>query len=154
MRSFGICVLFLLAMALAGFGQTLNFGSFSGTVRDPSGAAIAQAKVRIVRIETDAVRETRTGAEGNYQFLDVSAGTYRFEIEREGFRKEVREKVALSAGQSLRVDGNLTLGSVNEAVQVDAQVSQVDTSTANVGSTVYGTQVRELALKRGASHSS
>jgi outer membrane receptor protein involved in Fe transport len=146
MRSFGICVLFLLAMALAGFGQTLNFGSFSGTVRDPSGAAIAQAKVRIVRIETDAVRETRTGAEGNYQFLDVSAGTYRFEIEREGFRKEVREKVALSAGQSLRVDGNLTLGSVNEAVQVDAQVSQVDTSTANVGSTVYGTQVRELAL--------
>ena len=146
MKLLGLCFFSLLSLADIGFGQTLNFGSFAGTVRDPSGAAIAQAKVRIVRFETDTARETQTGADGTYQILDVPAGTYRFEIEREGFRREVREKVALSAGQSLRVDGNLTLGAVNDTVEVKSQVSQVDTSTANVGSTVYGTQVRELAL--------
>ena len=126
----------LLSFATNVCGQALSSGSFAGTVRDPSAAAITQAKVRIVRIETGAVRETQTSDDGNYQFLDVPAGTYRFEIEKEGFRKEVRDKVALSAGQSLRVDGNLTLGSVNESVQVDTQVVQVDTTSANVGNTV------------------
>src|SRR5712675_108908 len=95
-----LAMLFMLSPA-AVFGQALNFGSFAGTVRDPSGAAIAQAKVRISRLETTTVRETLTDAEGNYQLLDVPADTYRLEFEREGFRKEVRDRIALSAGQSL-----------------------------------------------------
>ena len=138
-------VVFLLCTGIA-YSQALNFGSISGIIRDPSGAAIAQARVRIVRIETDAARTTETGADGFYQFPDIASGTYRLEIEKEGFRKDIREKIALSAGRSLRIDANLTLGSIAESVQVESQVPQVDTSTANVGSTVYGTQVRELAL--------
>src|SRR5258708_121041 len=50
-----VTVLFLLSPTAVVFGQALNFGSFAGTVRDPSGAAIAQAKVRIIRVETTTV---------------------------------------------------------------------------------------------------
>src|SRR5689334_8667164 len=141
----------MLAIALCGgmhacLGQALSFGTFSGTVKDPSGAAIADAKITIQRTDTGVARQTTTDNEGNYRFIDVPAGTYRFEMEHAGFRKEVRENVAISAGQNLRVDGNLTLGAVTEAVSVNTTVAEVDTETANVGSTVYGTQVRELAL--------
>ncbi len=136
-----------LAVATAGlFGQALNFGTFLGTVKDPSGASVPGAKIRLTRLETGATKETTTNAEGDYRLLEVAPGTYRFDIEHAGFRKEVRDQIALSAGQSLRVDGDLTLGSMSDAVVVDAKVAEVDTTTANVGSTVYGSQVRELAL--------
>ncbi len=127
-------------------GQALNFGTFLGGVKDPSGAGIPNAKVVLTRTETGTVRETMTDNEGNYRFPEVPAGRYRFEFEHAGFRKVVRDQIALSAGQSLRVDGDLTLGSVTESVVVDAKVAEVDTNTANVGSTVFGSQVRELAL--------
>jgi Carboxypeptidase regulatory-like domain/TonB-dependent Receptor Plug Domain len=141
-------VLFLFSGLLTNslLGQGLSFGTFSGTVKDPSGAAITETKVRITRTDTGAVREAITDAEGNYRFIDVAAGVYRFEFEHEGFRREVRDKISISAGQNLHVDANLTIGAVTEAVQVDAKVAEVDRDTGNVGSTVYGTQVRELAL--------
>lgn len=139
-------LLLVLATASAIFGQGVSSGMFSGAVKDPSGAAVAQTKVRLIRPETGVMRETTTDSEGNYRFIDVAAGTYRFEFERQGFRKEVRDNIPVSAGQSLRVDANLTLGVVTETVSVDTKVAEVDTDTANVGSTVYGTQVEQLAL--------
>ena len=136
-----------MAFAVQGlFGQALNFGTFLGTAKDPSGSGIPNARVVLTRSETGAVRDTTTDNEGNYRILEVPAGTYRLEFEHPGFRKEVRDRIALSAGQSLRVDGDLTIGSVTDSVMVDAKVAEVDTNTANVGSTVFGSQVRELAL--------
>lgn len=136
----------ILFTAPAIFAQGVSSGTFSGTVKDPTGAAVAQSKVRLVRSETGVARETTTDGEGNYRIIEVAAGTYRFEFEHPGFKKEVRDNIPISAGQSLRVDANLTLGVVTEAVAVDARVAEVDTDTANVGSTVYGTQVSQLAL--------
>jgi outer membrane receptor protein involved in Fe transport len=143
-RLFPILLLILTVQGL--LGQALNSGTILGTVRDPSGAGVPQTKILSTRSETSTVRETSTDGEGNYRFLDVAPGTYRLEMEHAGFRKEVREQVAISAGQSLRVDGSLTIGSVSDAVVIDEKVAEVDTNTANVGSTVYGSQVRELAL--------
>src|ERR1051325_845106 len=141
-----LSLLVILATAPAVFGQAASSGMFSGTVKDPSGAAVAQTKVRLIRPETGGARETTTDNEGNYRFVDVAAGTYRFEFEHPGFRKEVRDNIPISAGQSLRVEANLTLGVVTETVSVDTKVAEVDMDTANVGSTVYGTQVEQLAL--------
>ena len=50
---------------------------------------------------------------------------------------------------SLRVRGTLVVGSLNETVQVEAKLAQVDTTSANVNATVYGSQVQELALQVG-----
>src|SRR3981081_2648898 len=139
-------ILFLALAVQSLFGQALTSGTFLGTVKVASGAGVPQGQILLTRSETGAVRKTSTDGEGNYRFLDVAPGTYRLEMEHPGFRKEGREQVAISAGQSLRIDGALTLGSVSDAVVVDAKVAEVDTNTANVGSTVFGSQVRELAL--------
>ncbi len=128
------------------FSQALNFGSFLGTLKDPSGAAVPNATVRAIRAETNTSAEVTTDADGNYRILNAQPGTYRLEFEHAGFRKEVRDGVSLSAGQSLRLDASLIIGSVGQEVQVNSKIAEVDTSTANVGSTVYGSQVRELAL--------
>jgi hypothetical protein len=138
--------LMALVPAQCAFGQGLNYGTFTGTVTDPSGAAIPDATVHLIRSDTNTVRDTMTESNGGYRLLDVSPGTYRLEIEHAGFRKEIRTDIPISAGQSLRVDASLTLGTVSDAVQVTTKVAEVDTATANVGSTVFGSQVRELAL--------
>lgn len=138
--------LLLSFSATIAWGQALNSGTFLGRVTDPSGAAIPGVKVHLVQTETNAARDAVTDNDGNYRLLDVPIGTYTLQFEHEGFSKEVRSGIALSAGQSLRVDTTLKLGTVSDTVQVQSQVAQVDTSTANVGSTVFGSQVQELAL--------
>jgi len=126
--------------------QTLSNGTFLGTVKDPSGAGVPGVAIRIRNQATDALRTTTTEPDGNFRLVDLPIGDYTLEFERAGFRKVVHTNVPLSAGQSLRVDADLPLGSVTETVQVDAKVAQVDTDTANVGNTVFGAQVQELAL--------
>lgn len=127
-------------------GQTLNNGTFLGSVKDPSGAAVPEATVRLVRTNPPFERQATTDADGNYTIPLVPMGVYQITVERTGFQKSVHKNIELSAAQSLRVDATLTVGSVSESVEVSTTVAQVDTATANVGSTIFGSQVREIAL--------
>ena len=135
----------LFCAALA--AQSLNTGTILGNVTDASGATVPGVTVRLISESTALQKEATTDGEGNYQILQLPVGTYRIEFEKTGFQRSVDNKgISLSAGQSLRINGNLKVGSLTETVQVDAKVAQVDTATANVSATVYGTQVQELAL--------
>ena len=124
-----ILALCFLALASA-YSQSLNTGTFFGTVRDASGATVPDAAVRITREGTLFQRDAATDAEGNYRLLEIPAGEYRLDFEKAGFRKVARTGILISAGQSLRVDVEMPVGSVSETVQVEAKVAQVDTSSA------------------------
>jgi carboxypeptidase family protein/TonB-dependent receptor-like protein len=137
--------LFML-LAISALAQNFNNGTVIGTVTDPSGAAVPDAVIRLTRANPQLRREARTDAAGNYQIQQVPPGDYQIEIEKTGFQKVQIGAVNLSAAQQLRVDGQLQLGSVSETIRVEASAAQVDTASANIGSTVYGKQVQELAL--------
>lgn len=140
------CLLASALFSLPLAAQTMNTGTFLGAVRDQSGAAVPSAQVRIERVNPPMVRAVETNAEGDYTAQQIPVGEYRITFEKTGFQRSVKTGIQISAGQSLRVDEVLNVGAVTETVEVDAKVAQVDTATANVGSTVYGDQVRELAL--------
>ncbi|HUQ90520.1 MAG TPA: carboxypeptidase regulatory-like domain-containing protein [Bryobacteraceae bacterium] len=139
-------VVAMLAIAVGVSGQTMNTGTLLGSVKDPSGAAVPEATVRIQRTDPPFERQVTTDGSGNYLAPQVPVGIYQITFEKTGFQKTVRNQVELSAGQSLRVDTALAIGSVAEAVEVSTQVAQVDTATGNVGSTISGSQVQEIAL--------
>src|SRR5208282_27902 len=82
-------VLFLIALAVAASGQT--FTTLSGSVLDPSGAAVASAQVSIVNEGTGATRSTTTGAYGTYEFSQVAAGNYTLTIGATGFKQAIRQ---------------------------------------------------------------
>ncbi len=134
---------FLVTCASA---QSISTGTFLGNVRDQTGASVPDARIRITSESTGFTRETVSGAEGAYRLLQIPVGTYRIEFEKPGFQKTVQSAVSISAGQSLRVDGELKVGAVSETVHVESSVAQVDTASASVNSTIYGSQVQELAL--------
>jgi outer membrane receptor protein involved in Fe transport len=143
MRIFLACLLTLAPSALS---QTFNNGTFLGTVTDPSGATVPGATVRVSRDNPAFRRETLTDASGNYLLPQIPPGAYTLVFEKSGFQKTETTNVNVSAAQTVRIDSQLTVGSVSETVKVETRAAQVDTASANIGSTVYGTQVQELAL--------
>jgi outer membrane receptor protein involved in Fe transport len=136
----------ILIFTFSATAQTFNNGTIIGTVTDPSGAAVPDAIVRVTRDNPPLRRETRTDTAGNFRIPLVPPGDYQMEFEKAGFQKVQIAAVNLSAAQQLRVDAQLPVGTVGETMKVEASSAQVDTASANIGSTIYGKQVQELAL--------
>jgi len=103
--------LLLSVFILAGssFAQS-TYGSFVGTVKDPQGATIAGATVKLVNVGTSATRETTSSSTGQYAFLNVEPGSYRIVVEFAGFQQLQFSGLVLQSRDTQRVDGTLVLG--------------------------------------------
>src|ERR1700738_1466862 len=80
-------VFFLLFSLVVSTGSSFaqsTFGAFVGTVKDPQGATIAGATVKLINVGTSTARETITSSTGQYAFLNVEPGSYRILVESAG----------------------------------------------------------------------
>jgi hypothetical protein len=119
-------------------------GTFTGIVTDSSGAVVPNVQLTITQTETNAVYRAATTDAGAYTVPNLPIGPYRIEFEAPGFKKLDRSNVELSQGQVLRVDVKLEVGAVTDSVQVTAELSQVETETPRVASTMGNAQVRTV----------
>ena len=85
-------------------------GNITGSVLDPSNAAVANAPVTVVNTATNAATHVVTSSTGEYNAADLGPGEYRVEVSREGFKKGIVRGVMLAAGNTLRVDVHLEVG--------------------------------------------
>ena len=139
-------ILTLLIAALPLFAQTAT-GRLSGTVLDPTGAAVQDAAITVRSDASGAVFTVTTAPSGGFSVIDLPAGTYAVEIEALGFRRHVARKVKVDvAGETSLPPVRLELGEITEAVEVVAGVSQVQTTTAELTSTVTKEQIQHLPL--------
>src|SRR5258706_251080 len=106
-------------------------GRLTGTVEDPSGAAVSGASVRLLDESNGVIAETTTESNGQYTFSGVSAGNYRVEVERQGYQKSVIAALNLAPGEN-QVNTQLRLGSSAETVEVRADIATVNTETASI----------------------
>ncbi|MCC7348127.1 MAG: carboxypeptidase regulatory-like domain-containing protein, partial [Variibacter sp.] len=143
------------ALALAGaaflFAQASFTGSILGTVSDPSGASVAQARVSVANLGTNEVQNALTDQAGNYIVPNLRPGEYVVSVEAPGFKKYVRDKVPLQIDQRARVDATLALGSPTEVVEVTAAAPVLQTETGSIGQVVDNAKIVGLPLNgRGA----
>ncbi|MBI3684714.1 MAG: TonB-dependent receptor [Acidobacteria bacterium] len=141
----GPCVLLLVIAAGTLFPQAQS-GTIVGTVTDPAGAVIASAKVTLVNEGTRFTRVVATNESGQYVAYSVPTGAYSITAEQSGFQKLVRGGVQLTAADTLRVDLQLSVGSVQETVEVRAQAPLLQSQTATVSSLVSNQQIVEMPL--------
>jgi hypothetical protein len=120
--------------------------SITGSVLDPSGAAVADCPVQVIHEATGRTRTALTGADGAYVITLLPPGVYRVEAEARGFKKSVRTGVLLSLQENVRVDIELTVGAVSEVISVDAEAPLVDTRQASVGALMDSKRMVELPL--------
>src|SRR5687768_17232540 len=118
---------FLFAAATPAAAQVL-YGSLTGNVTDPSGAAVPQVKVEATNNATGVSRSSLTDNSGAYSFNDLQPGIYKVAYQAVAFRPVVQETVQILANNIRRVDVQLDVAQVNEAVTVSgaAMVLQTD----------------------------
>ena len=118
----------------------------SGSVADPSGAAVPAATVTAKSVDTGTERLSVTDGEGHYQFFALPVGRYEVHAVKTGFNEEVRTGVSLVVGQSAIVDLNLKVGESTQQVTVNGDAPLVSVSTDSVANLVGEQQVKDLPL--------
>src|SRR5437868_14561290 len=142
MKKLQFCLvsLSLLALTLGAFAQIQN-GQFTGTVTDPSGAAISGAKVTVTNVGTNLSVTTTTDQTGLYKFNELPAGTYRITSEAQGFKTVTNNDLVLNAGSTQRTDFKMQLGQTREVVEVTGESAIVQTDDSKLANTVTSQQV-------------
>jgi Carboxypeptidase regulatory-like domain/TonB dependent receptor len=135
--------LFLLA-AVSGSAQPPT-GTVRGLVTDASGGVVAGAAITVADSETSFVRSTSTGADGQFALPLLLPGSYRLEVEHQGYKKHV-EPFTLLVGQVLRVDVALQVGALTEEVRVEAPAATLQHDSGALGTVVDNRQITGLPL--------
>jgi hypothetical protein len=121
-------------------------GSISGTVRDKSGAVLANATVTVIQAATHYTRTVTSDAAGQYMLLALPPGRYNLTASVSGFDKGVIENVDLNVNDALHFDFSLRVGSVTATVEVQADAQQIQTTSTQLGTTIESSQILAMPL--------
>src|SRR2546426_1465344 len=140
----GFLVCMLLTVSV--YGQTTN-GSIQGTVTDSSGATLSRATVTARNLDTGLTNSTVTTDAGLYSLPNLPPGRYSVKVEATGMKKYEREGVTVQTGSTVSLDIEMQLGSVTATITVNADASQLETATSDIGATVERTLIANLPLE-------
>jgi hypothetical protein len=145
-----VCVAVILPVALLAMSSRADAqvggSALAGNVVDQADAAVPGATVTATAVATNLSRMTVTGEDGNYIFTGLSPGVYDVRVELTGFRTLTREEIRLATGETVRLDLELTVGGVTEAVSVSADAPLLRSETASLGQVVDNRKVVALPL--------
>src|SRR5437667_9409105 len=119
--------------------------TLSGVVRDQTGAVVPNASVAVTNSATNVASRLKTNAEGAYLAVNLVPGRYLVEVEAAGFEKKV-DAVILEVGQRARLDLTIGVGTMSEAVTVEAARRLLSTDQAALGAVMDQNAVGKLPL--------
>lgn len=142
-----VLALWAISLLFAGcaFSQGGGNAAVTGTVVDPSGAAVAKAQLTLVQTTTEVRRSAVTNESGQFSVLSLPPATYRVSAEAPGFKTYVQE-VTLLADQTGNLQIQLQLGQAQETVTVEATATLVNTVAPVVSQVIDRARVIELPL--------
>ena len=126
--------------------QSAGTSSLSGTITDPSGAAIPGVSVTLTSNDTAQTRSATTGADGQYKFTLLPPGSYKVRFSASGFKTSEVGSVVLNVTETPTLDRSLEVGAQSEQVTVEATAETLQTSSSTLGQVVGGSTVTELPL--------
>ncbi len=152
----GLVVVAALAL-VAGFGAErpsaqILYGSIVGNVSDGTGAVIPGARVTITNEGTGATRIGGANASGAYSFSTVATGTYRIEVQSDGFSTYSTTGVAVGVNDVTRVDVDLQIGEVTEVIEVSATAARLQTDRAEVRGEVGSQELQNVPVPLGRNY--
>jgi hypothetical protein len=138
-----LSLFFLFALATPAFAQE---ATIVGSVTDPSGAAVADAKVTLTNLETGVSKVFPTNESGQFVAVDIHIGRYDIKVEKSGFKTEERKGLVLQVGDRTRTDFQLSVGGSQETVTVEANTVAVQADTGEVSNVITGQQIANLSI--------
>jgi hypothetical protein len=134
-------------------GQVIT-ASVNGTVLDPAGAAVPNAKVRALNESTNLEVRATTDSDGRYTFPSLPpGGPYSISVEAAGFNTEERKGVTLEVNQAARIDFTMKIGATTERLVVTAEAPLIDATSAAMGQDIPSESIVDLPLNERNTYS-
>jgi hypothetical protein len=121
-------------------------GNIEGIVRDSTGAPLPGVSVTVTNTDTGAARTSMTNSDGVYRAVLLSLGRYKVVAELQGFKTFEQQGVTLSAGQTVLINVELSVGSVSETVTVTNESPVAQPGKIDLGRTIGETEIKNLPL--------
>jgi hypothetical protein len=144
MKKYLLSLVVLLLAPLA-HGQ-FDTAEVLGTVRDASGAVLANVTVELRNQGTGITTKANSDSDGNYDFFPVKVGRYTVSAQLSGFQTFKTEDVTVDVGARQRVDATLQVGLVTESVVVKDVAAMIETDSSEKGQLINPETVSELPL--------
>lgn len=142
---YGLLAALFAATAVAAFGQST--ASLSGTITDPTGAAVPGAHVTVHSLATGTDRAVDTDGAGLYAVPALQPGDYSVRASATGFGTDTVPKVTLNVDSKVTLNLKLAVASAGETVQVEgAAQNQIEMQTITVGQVIGTREVQDLPL--------
>src|ERR1700694_782683 len=145
MRRLFLSAAFAVGCVLGVQAQTVDT-AILGTVLDPAGAPVAGATVTVLQPTTGFSHGSVTSQDGTYEARYLVPGAYVVETGPAGFRRERRTAVVIQLGQEARIDFSLKVGTVQETMEVNAEVPLLQTENATIAGVVDQERIESLPI--------
>jgi Carboxypeptidase regulatory-like domain/TonB-dependent Receptor Plug Domain/TonB dependent receptor len=125
-----------IALSVSSFAQTVPVGTVRGNLTDDQGASLPGATIRASSPSLGGERTAVSDSAGYYRLLDLPPGEYVITAELQGFKKASRPRVVVLAGLNLVLNMRLSVGAMEETIEVTAETPMLErqstTQTINV----------------------
>jgi Carboxypeptidase regulatory-like domain len=136
----------LLLLLASSFASAQSTATLSGTVTDPSGAVVPNARISIQDLSTGSDRISRSDSAGNYSVAALQPGNYSVTIEAPSFAAFKVASVTLLVDQNATVNARLTIVSSAEVINVQSTAPILEAESTTVGQSIDEKTVQEMPL--------
>lgn len=140
----GWVLFFLFAATLE---AQLNRGVINGTVTDPQGAFVPGVEVTVTDTGTNVSISAKTNGAGYYRAASLVPGLYQLHFQVTGFSPLDLTNIQVTAGEEIRQDVQLTIGSTKQAIEVKASQAVIQTAPTNFSTTLGSSAVNNIPLQ-------
>jgi hypothetical protein len=140
-----LCLLMILVICSPLKAQSF-YGSIVGTVTDATGALVPGATVVATNMGTDEAVTMQSDSGGNFSFVNLVPANYKVDVTKAGFKRFLRESLAVEVGAVVRVDPALEVGVASQTVEVSTETPLLQTDTSTMSQEVEGDVVQQMPL--------
>ena len=144
-KSVFLALSFLMLISIHVRAQ-FDSASVLGTLRDKSGAVLADGTVVLTDFATGTQQHTVSNDQGNFEFSSVKPGQYKLTAEMRGFKTAQTDRITVMVGARQRVDLSLEIGSTSDSVTVTGAAELLETDSSDRGAVIGKQEIVNLPL--------
>ncbi len=145
---FSKLVIASLLLTISAFAQS-DRGTITGSVTDPSTAAVAGAKVAVRNLDNGNSFNTTTSSTGSFTITSVPSGKYTVTVSAPGFKTFTENGVEVLLDTTVKVDVALEVGQTSETITITASAELLKTDNAEQSMNISGQKVNDLPINFG-----
>jgi outer membrane receptor protein involved in Fe transport len=142
----GLSPIVFAALSITAVIAQNTTGRITGEVFDPSRAPVPEVNVIAVNMASGHNFKVLTDGGGLYTFPNLPIGEYRMTAQHPGFSREIFEKITVNVGETVRLNINMSLGQIEQQVEVTAQPPVLETTGATIGGVMQNQQIADLPI--------